>query len=389
MPTRLFEFIFWASAFWCAYTYLLYPVLLWMASVLVQVRRDWRYSCRARERRIEALGADDCPSVSLIIPVHNEEAFLAAKLDNLFELDYPASRLETVFVADGCTDSSVALLRARGGPRIIELPRAQGKANALNVGVAAARNEVVVLCDAATLLAPDAVRKLVRHFHRPQVGLVCGTLQFEGSAESRATEGLYWRFECLLRVFEARLGATLTASGALYALRRSCYRPLATGELIDDFMIPMQTRAQGFSVVHDPEARATDFAADDIEGEFARRVRLAVGSFRALGRLLRIRVGGLTRWAFLSHKVGRWLVPFVLMAALASSAALAGQPLYRDLLLLQVCFYAWAGLGWALRRRVSHKLRSASFAYYLLAMNAAFVVGLAQIAFRHGETKWH
>jgi hypothetical protein len=77
------------------------------------------------------------------------------------------------------------------------------------------------------------------------------------------------------------------------------------------------------------------------------------------------------------------------MAALASSAALAGQPLYRALLLLQVCFYAWAGLGWALRRRVSHKLRSASFAYYLLAMNAAFVVGLAQIAFRHGETKWH
>ena len=105
------------------------------------------------------------------------------------------------------------------------MPARGGKSSALNQAVPRARHDILVFSDAATLFAPDAVSKLVRHFADPRVGVVCGALQFQASAESRQTEGVYWRYESLLRLMESRIGVTLTASGAIYALRRECFVP--------------------------------------------------------------------------------------------------------------------------------------------------------------------
>jgi hypothetical protein len=84
------------------------------------------------------------------------------------------------------------------------------------------------------------------------VGAVCGSLQFKANGESQQTEGVYWKYESMLRLMEARLGATLTASGALYAIRRACYRALDSGTMIEDFVVPMNCRKAGFQVVYDP-----------------------------------------------------------------------------------------------------------------------------------------
>lgn len=380
--------VFWLCAFWCVYVYALYPLLLAQACQWVQWRRDWRYFGRCRDRRLRDLPTAELPSVTLVIPVHNEAAALPAKVANLEALDYPPERLQVIFLSDGSSDASPILLAGLDSRYDVDIqPQCLGKARTLNRGVALARHELLVLCDAATLLEPDAVRKLVRHFVRPEVGVVCGALSFDATDESQRTEGLYWRYETVLRLMEARLGATLTASGALYALRRRCFRPLRADELLDDFELPMHARALGYTVEYDPEARAVDVAAATIEDEFARRVRLAVGSFRALGRMLRVPMPAAARWAFLSHKVGRWLLPPVLLALLGASIVLAGQHGYGVALGLQLAFYGLAGLGLLMRGR-ARQIRSAGLAYYLVAMNAAFLVGLWLLLFRHGETKW-
>src|SRR6185312_4682360 len=160
------ELVFWAGAGWCVYTYLLYPVLLWHAGVWAQVRRDWQGG-GGEERRRGRRHEDEPPAVSVVIPVHNEAEFLAEKIANLRALDYPAERLEVIFVCDGCSDDSADRLRQAGaGWQVLEV-RQQGKCSALNQGVERARHALLVLCDAPTLLARDAIRRLVSHFEDP------------------------------------------------------------------------------------------------------------------------------------------------------------------------------------------------------------------------------
>lgn len=372
--------IFWACFFLVVYTYLLYPVVLFLASATA---RRWG-------RSAVAPGGGVLPSVSLVIAAHNEERYLTDKLANLAALDYPRDRLEILFVSDGSTDGTNEILgrAAQAGTiTLVTLPSRGGKSNALNQAVPRAKHDVLVFSDAATLFAPDAVRKMVQHFADPRVGVVCGALQFQASAESRQTEGLYWRYESLLRLMESRIGVTLTASGAIYALRRECFVPLSADTLVEDLVVPMTARRLGFRVLYDPNARGTDFAAPTVAGEFSRRVRIATGSFRALGGLLRGPLDPVTAFAFVSHKLLRWMLPFLLIGMLVTSAAMVDSPLYRALFVLQVLFYAWALAGYLLRPRIQ-RIRYALVPYYLLAIHLAFLVGFVRYLCGRREIEW-
>ena len=382
------EVVFWACCLLAVHTYLLYPVLLLTVSSLVQTWRDARHAWSPRDRRLVVATPAELPPVSLIIPAHNEEGRLPDKLANVRALDYPADRLQVVVVSDGSTDGTNAILDAAGGRiEAVYLPVRSGKASAVNQAVGRARHRILVFSDAATLFAPDAVTALVRHFADPRVGAVCGALRFEASAESRQTEGLYWRYESMLRRMESRLGVTLTASGAIYALRRECFVPLPADTLVEDLLVPVNTRRAGFRVLYEPAAVGTDFAPPTVAGEFTRRVRIATGSFRALGQVLRSPLDPLTAFAFFSHKLLRWVLPFLFLGMLITSAALWEQPLYRALFGAQLLFYGWALLGWALRQRVQG-IRYALLAYYLMAIHLAFLVGFLHFLTGHRAVEW-
>jgi cellulose synthase/poly-beta-1,6-N-acetylglucosamine synthase-like glycosyltransferase len=387
--TNAAELSFWVCLLVVAHTYLIYPALLFLAYGLVQVRRDCRYLVGGGDRRRPPLRPEALPRLSLVIAAHNEEACLPAKLANLAELDYPPDKLEVVFVSDGSTDGTNAILARAEGPRlrVVRLSARGGKSSALNCGVDAARHEVLVFSDASTLFAPDTLRRLARHFADERIGVVCGALCFQGNGEFRQTEGVYWRYEKALRVMEARLGVTLTASGAIYALRREAWRPLTPDVMIDDFVTPMNAPGLGYQVVLDPEATALEVAADSVAGEFARRVRLAVGSFRALGRLLRVQTDAFTRLAFVSHKLLRWVLPFPMLGLLVTSALLWPRPLYRAALLAQLAFYAWALAGFLFRERLA-PVRYGLLGYFLLAMNLAFLVGFVQFVSGQPQVRW-
>jgi cellulose synthase/poly-beta-1,6-N-acetylglucosamine synthase-like glycosyltransferase len=385
----LSEWLFWACFLLVAHTYVLYPAFLFVACAVVQTHRDWRYLNTRRDRRAAVPAPDTLPAVSLIISAYNEQAHLPAKLVNIRAFDYPRDRLEVLFVSDGSTDGTNAILQAveDANIRTVFLPQRGGKSNALNHAVDQAKHQILVFSDAATLFDAAAVRKLVRHFSDPRVGVVCGALHFHASAESRQTEGVYWTYESMLRLMEARLGATLTASGAIYALRRECFAPLPPDTLVEDLLVPMNARRTGYRVLYDPEAVATDFAASTVAGEFTRRVRIAIGSFRVLRRLAGIRLGPMTAFALFSHKVLRWIMPLLLIVVLVTSAILWRHPFYRAILLAQGLFYVWAGLGFLFRRRVQD-IPYALIGYYLMAIHLAYLVGFVRYVTGRTETAW-
>lgn len=386
MPVRV---LFWVCLLLVAYAYALYPGLLFLAYAAAQVQRDWRYLLTRRNRRAGSPGPEDLPAASMIIPAYNEETHLHEKIANTRRIDYPPEKLDVVIVSDGSSDRTVEILKAVPDSSIqkIFLPVRKGKSNALNEAVRRSQNDILIFSDASTLFSPAAVKNLVRHFNDPRVGAVCGSLQFQGSDEVRQTEGVYWKYESILRLMETRLGATLTASGAIYALRRQCYPVLSADTVIEDFVIPMNARRMGYKVVYDPEAVATEFSAATVGGEFTRRVRLAAGSFRALGQLIRTRQPAFTLWAFLSHKFLRWVVPFLLIAVFITNLFLLGHVLYRLLFILQMMFYIWAVVGFLLRHHPG-RIPFARVGYFVVAMNLAYLVGFVRYISGRNEATW-
>jgi cellulose synthase/poly-beta-1,6-N-acetylglucosamine synthase-like glycosyltransferase len=383
------EHVFWWSLLSIAYTYFGYPLILFVCYGLAQIRRDLRYLMHRVDRRASSPQDEELPAVSLLVAAYNEEEHIAEKLENLRALNYPSGKLQVVIVSDGSTDATNTRLRQINEPWLQVVIQAQrrGKAGALRVAVAHAQHGILVFSDASTLFAPDALRKLVRHFSDPAVGAVCGALRFEASPESQQTEGAYWKYETILRLMEARLGATLTPSGAIYAVRRKAYRPPATDALVDDIITSMNVRRLGYGVHYDPEAMAVDHPPASVAGEFRRRVRIAIGSFRALPTLLTVRLRGFTALAFLSHKLLRWLAPFLTLSLLVSNLLLICRRLYLVFFLLQVGIYAWAALGFIFCKYL-RQFRYALMGYFLVAMNLAFLVGFFQCLTGRKEGVW-
>jgi cellulose synthase/poly-beta-1,6-N-acetylglucosamine synthase-like glycosyltransferase len=380
---------FWLPLALILYTYFGYPLLLFVCYGLAQVSRDLGYLMTHRDRRRRRQRLDEYPPVTMLIAAFNEEEHLPEKLENIAALIYPAEKLQVVIVSDGSSDATEAILRNCRDKRIeaILQPERAGKAAALGVALERARHDILVLSDCSTMFARDALLKLVRHFDDPAIGVVCGSLRFEAGAESRQTEGVYWKYETALRLMEARLGATLTPSGAIYAVRREAYTPPHKAALVDDIVTSMHARSLGYKVHYDPEAKAVDYPASTIGGEFKRRVRIATGSFRALPSLLRVPLRGFTAVAFISHKLLRWIVPCLLLLVLGGNLCLLHSRAYRLALVLQVTLYLWAALGFLFRKRL-REVRFVLIGYFLISMNLAFLVGLVHSLSGRKENAW-
>lgn len=340
---------FWLSAAIIAYVYVGYPLLLALWSRLAP-----RPVCASGTSR------DLLPSVSILLAVRNEAERLAARLENLFALDYPRDRVEIIVVSNGSTDATHEVLDAyRGRIRSIALSDV-GKAEALNAAAAAARHEVLAFADARQRFDADALRCLVAPLVDARVAGASGELLLD--VEQRAADvragagspvgegvGLYWQFEKWLRRRESAVHSVLGATGAIYVLRRSAWRPLPPGTLLDDVLAPMRAVLAGKRVVFVSEARAYDRASSDAATEERRKARTLAGNYQLLLLEPRLLVPVLNPvWLqFVSHKVGRLAVPYALVALAISSAALAphGAAVYGLALAAQVAFYLLAAHG--------------------------------------------
>ncbi len=365
---------FWAAAVLLAQTYFLYPLWLLLLALPRRGRRDVPGPLRG------------WPTVSLVVAAHDEAGCIGDKLANSLALDYPAERLEVLIGSDGSTDGTDAIVRAHPDPRV-QLsagPRA-GKTGVLNRCIPAARGELVVLSDANTRIDPGALKALVRHFQDPEVGAVCGRLQLYNPTRAEYEESAYWKYESWLKALEGAQGAVVGANGGLYAIRRALFTRLPPATIVDDFVIPLRLLDQGYRVLYEPAALASEETTEDYRREFGRRARIAAGNFQSLGLVpgLLSPLRGFPAFAFWSHKVLRWCAPALMLVALAANVALLEVPFYRVTMAAQVAFYALAVLG-SRAAGPSRVRRIASMAYYFVTMNLAIAVGFWRFL-RHSQ----
>lgn len=265
------EILFWTAAALVVYTYLGFPILIMVRALLFP--QSYKK-------------ADIMPDASVVIAAYNEAKDIGAKLSSVLASDYPADKLHITVASDGSTDETNTIVEeyAAQHPNIqlLPLPR-QGKAKTLNTALQSAVGEIVIFTDANSLFAEDAIRHLLRPFADPSVGGVAGNQVYKSSTSTTISSGekSYWSFDRLLKIAESRGGNVISATGALYAIRRHLYQPLPDG-VTDDFVTSTRVIAQGHRLVFEPDAIAYEAPAATSTDEFARKVRVMTRGLTAV-----------------------------------------------------------------------------------------------------------
>jgi cellulose synthase/poly-beta-1,6-N-acetylglucosamine synthase-like glycosyltransferase len=306
--------IFWISAGLIAYTHLGYPLLL---RLITDVRR------RRKPRRAPT---GEPPSVSLIVAAYDEEEVIADKVANAMALDYPRDRLEIIVASDGSDDATAERAREAGADLVLELPRG-GKLAAQNAAAERASGEILAFSDANSVWQPDALGKLVSRFAEERgVAYVCGQVRFLDPAGDNL-EGAYWRYEMRVREMESSLAGITAGNGAIYAVRAADYIVLA-GAGSHDLSFPFALAKRGKRSLYEPAARASEKMVPTIEGEFARKRRMMVGLWDIVIGERMVSPRGyrpLYAWEIFSHRLLRYLTPFLHAIAFLSNLFLLGS----------------------------------------------------------------
>jgi biofilm PGA synthesis N-glycosyltransferase PgaC len=381
--------MFWVSALVLGYTYVGYPLLI----------RAWA-QLHGRQHHRAAI----TPLVSIVVVAHNEAPRIRRRIENLLALDYEADRLEIVIASDGSSDATVAVANSfrTAGVRVLSFDAHRGKPAVLNDVVPRLRGEIVVLMDVRQSITENAIRMLVNNFADAGVGAVSGELMLTGSrngtvsdASSGVTDGsmeglgFYWRYEKFIRVGESHVDSTVGVTGALYAIRRDLFEPIPADTILDDVLIPMQIVRQGYRVLFESAALATEALSASPDAEFRRKVRTIAGNFQLLVQqpwLLNPFVNRL--WLqTASHKLLRLLCPAFLVLLLCVNLFLLEFAFYRVAFVLQVLFYI-AALTAQLAPQVSGKTALLSVPHAFCLLNWATVAGFGRFIGGQQQVTW-
>ena len=346
-------FAFWACVGLVLYTYLGYAVVIYLLA---------KYRPYNKKTTKEVVH-HDLPNLTLCIAAYNEEDVIPMKMENCLALDYPADKLTILWVIDGSTDSSQAILQNYSRAKVLFRPERQGKTMAIHHAMGEIDTDLVVFTDANCLLSKDSLKLIAWEFEDQEVGCVAGEKRvhyLEEDTSSSKGEGFYWKYESLLKKWDNTYYSTVGAAGELFAIRKQLFKPISPAILLDDFMISMQIAMEGYRIAYLPEAYAVERGSLNIEEEKKRKKRIAAGGWQSvwlLSPLLNIFKYGRLSFQYISHRVLRWTItPFALIFLLPLNYFLAfGQDnisvFYSLIFIFQLLFYTLSFIGYLKRNQ--------------------------------------
>jgi len=353
--------LFWSSVFLVIYAYAGYPLLLRILVLFMskEVHSQDNY----------------CPSVTLIIAVHNEETRIEKKIQNTVDLDYPKEKLEVIFTSDASTDEtdSRIIKFQPEGIQLVRSPGRRGKEYAQKIAIEQAKGEILVFSDVATMLEMDGIRKIVSNFADATIGCVSSEDKFIDQQGQVSGEGAYVRYEMWLRSLESRVNSVVGLSGSFFAARKAVCSNWPT-DIPSDFNTLLNSIRAGYRGISDPRSIGIYTNIKEETREFERKVRTITRGISALmanRKLLNPVRYGLFSWQLISHKLLRWLVPGLLTITFAVNIGLAAtRSLYRLLLIPHSLFYLLGFVGPSL----TEKKILVRLPYYFIQVNRAIAV---------------
>lgn len=365
--------IFWLSSALVFHSYVLFPLTL-------------RLRARGLKRNIPV--SELKPRVDILMAVHNSAEILEEKVRSVFESDYPAHLMRFYIGSDCSTDDTneiLSTLQSRyPNLEVTIFNERTGKIGIINTLFekakdGASQERIVISTDATAIFHPSCVANLVRHFSDNTIGAVGANIIKEKSRAdgiSKQEKAYYYR-ELMMKYEEGLIwGTSIGVFGACYAIRPDDFTKVPAQFIVDDFYITMCMLERGRKVIYDMDACVSMNLANESSVEFRRKVRIATGNFQNLARFYKVlfRMDGLA-YAFFSHKVLRWLGPFLLLLSLTSSVILRNESLvYFAAAYTQVVLFLFPLFNYGLERmNLHHKLIKFIAHFYL--MNFGILVG--------------
>lgn len=379
MVNQIAQIIFWTVAAALFYVYLGYPVLVYLVSLI--------FPKKVARAPFE-------PPATILITAYNEEQAIREKLENTLEIDYPPEKLEILVASDGSTDKTEAIVKefASKGVRLFRQEGRKGKTYTQNAAVERATGEIILFSDATTSYKENVLREILPNFADPSIGCAAGKLIYVDHSDSNVGKGArrYWNYETFLKESESRACSLIGASGCLYAVRKSAYRPMYP-EACSDFLICTVIYEQGLRSVYEPNAVCTEETNRQTDKEMQMRVRVISQTFTDLWRnrkMMNPVRSGFYAIELISHKVLRYSVPLFLLLILASSAILIRQSFFFQIIfLLQIAFYLIAAGGWLLEK-AGAKIGIFAIPHYFVLANLASTIGFYKFLRGERYTTW-
>lgn len=370
------QIAFWALLAIVFYAYLGYGIILYL---LITLKRIFKQAKTINH----PTPINDFPEVTFLVAAYNEAYCIEKKVHNTLLLDYPADKLQILFITDGSDDETPEIIKKYRQIKLLHQPERKGKIAAVTRAMKEVKTSIVIFSDANTELNKDAVKRIVHHFIDPSVGVVAGEKRIfsnERDSASGAGEGIYWKYESRLKKWDSELYSTVGAAGELFAIRSELFEPVPSDTLIEDFFLTLRIAQKGYRIVYEPNAFALESPSASVKEELKRKVRIAAGGLQSITRLtplLNPFKHGLLSFQYISHRVLRWTLaplalPFIFILNLY--LAFQGHLVYQVLFFLQALFYVFVVVGYVLERK-SIKLKVFFIPFYFFIMNYAVYKG--------------
>jgi cellulose synthase/poly-beta-1,6-N-acetylglucosamine synthase-like glycosyltransferase len=339
------EIIFWVGIGLITYTYLGYPVLLY---ILTKFKQLFYNTSK------DYFSINEMPEVSLIVACYNEGEIIREKIKNTLHIKYPSKKLNICFVTDGTSDGSEKIISEFPEIKLFHSPERKGKNAAINRILPLMESPILIFCDANTFLNEDAIINIVRHYKNEKVGAVAGEKRVMADDRKDAAgngEGAYWKYESILKKWDSELHTVVGAAGELFSVRKELMPIVPEGILIEDFYVSMKIAQSGYKVVYEPDAYAMESGSASIAEERKRKVRIAAGGIQSILiflPLLNIFKYGWLSFQYVSHRMLRWSLtplslPIVFIINIYLAIELGG--IFTVIMGLQILFYLIALAG--------------------------------------------
>lgn len=365
------EFVFWLIIGLMVYSYFIFPWFLRIIS---------RHKQKTVKKKPEFF---NFPQVSVIVSVYNEQKHIAEKIQNILNCDYPSEKLEIIIGSDGSTDKTNDIIAGFAETCSLLKPLffmdRRGKSSVINDCAAVATGEFIILTDAKATFEINIIKKLLRNFQHPKVGIAGATIinKNANSAGIARQESAFMSQEIRVKYDEGvSFGCCVGIYGACYAIRKELLAHVPPHFAVDDFFISMKVLEKRFHVILDINSICYENVTSNLAEEFRRKVRIGVGNIQNLIEFfpLLFRFNSVS-FCFFSHKVIRWLGPFILVTMLVLNVILWEEGIiYKILLILQIISILTSIADFYLKK--NHlQIIILRFITHFYTMNLALLVG--------------
>jgi cellulose synthase/poly-beta-1,6-N-acetylglucosamine synthase-like glycosyltransferase len=366
------EIVFWLSVAAIFHSYILYP---WVLKLL---------SRNKKENTVVYEPGNDLPFVSVIMSVYNEERAITDKIRSVYYTLYPLNKFEVLVGSDNSNDGTDLICKVYSENyehfHFFPFKERQGKPAVVNRLVDKARGEILILTDAKVFFDINTIPELIKHFKNTDIDIVGGNIRNEKTNPGGISiqEKAFMNREIQMKYREGLIwGKTMGIYGAIYAIRKSAFTRVPSHFTVDDFFITMKVLQKKRKAILNLSASSLENVPDDLSTEFRRKVRISAGNFQNLKHFFSCLWPPYSSLSFIfaSHKVIRWLGPFIILLIFILNAVLAFESeLYCILFLFQVFLSILPIIDFILRK-INQHIIILRFVTHFYAMNFALLVG--------------